>query len=213
MRALNCLARSWVGLNVTLLAVVPASAPVTAASTPGSRSTRTSGTGGSGASKLRRAAAFACRTTSSRSTTRIGSGRASMIVAQHPPLRRHPPGFAAQLPAKLGHRRSSRPDSVPFRIVEAGPFLLARQALDPGGDGLQLAQTGARQKGADDEADEPSQHRRPWRRPAQGRRARPAPGPPARSRPGSRAGTPGPHAPRPAEPGRSAGATEPWSSP
>ena len=78
IRELNCLARSWLGLNDTLLAEVPASAPLTAASTPGSRSTRARGTGGAGASKLRRAAALAWTTMLSWSTTMIGSGSASI---------------------------------------------------------------------------------------------------------------------------------------
>ena len=59
IRAANCLVRSLLGVNETLLAEVPASAAVAAARTPGSRRIRASGRSGAVASKLRRAAALA----------------------------------------------------------------------------------------------------------------------------------------------------------
>ena len=112
IRALNCFARSWVGLKVTLLAAGPRQrAADRREHARGRAAPAPAAPGGSGAAKLRRAAALACRTTSSRSTTRIGSGSASMIVAS---IRR----WATIRP---DWRRSCRPSSA------TGPQQAARQ--------------------------------------------------------------------------------------
>ena len=161
IRALNCLARSWVGLKVTLLAVVPASAPVTAASTPGSRSTRASGTGGSGAVEAAPGGRVGLDARSvSRSTTRIGSGSASMIERSIRCCAAIRPDCAAQLPAQLGHRPQQPAGRTCLSLSSRrGRSWLARQALDPGGDASRARADGARaRKAPTDEADQPSQH-------------------------------------------------------
>ena len=90
----------------------------------------------------------------------IGSGSASMIV-------RSIRCCAAMRP---DCRRSCRPSSAtgrssrPARAPPASPQPLAAPArvagLDPGGDGLQLAQPAVRQPGAGGEAEQPAEHGR-----------------------------------------------------
>jgi hypothetical protein len=108
--------------------------------------------------KLRRAAAFARTTPSPASTTRIGSGTASITeasicccAAMRRPWRR-----TRRASSTTG--RASRSDTCPLRGGRVGPgLLLVGQPLDPGGDRLELPQPRGGEVGRDREGREPAE--------------------------------------------------------
>ena len=70
----------------------------------------------------------------------IGSGRASITERSMRCCCRHAPGLPAQLAGELAHRAQQPAGQGTFGLGQGRPLLVERQALDPGGDGLELAQ-------------------------------------------------------------------------
>ena len=132
---------------------------------------------GPGASKLRRAAALAWTTVHLLVDHHDRVRQRLDHRAQHALLRRHPPGLPAQLAAELAHRPQQPAGQRALDLRQRRALLVERQALDPGGDGLELPQARVGDPGAPGEAEQPADEGDRCGDLARRRRAGPAPEP------------------------------------
>ena len=95
---------------------------------------------------------------------------ATTTLRQHVLLCGHAARLAAQHPGEFRHRPQQPVGRGTFMFPERQPAPRARQALDPGGDGLELAQPTVGDPAADEEAQEPAAEHRPGTDQPEGRK-------------------------------------------